>query len=379
VLARDTLVAVPLTLAAVFVFVIGVAVQPGGGGSDLQLVFGLFLVVLDLGPLAVRRRFPRTGLIVASLARVGRPLTGAVVVTPGVGVLILAYSVAAHLPQRRATPGLAAALILQAGGGVVVARLHGGLLDIVLVALLNTAVPALLGAYVRTRRAYTAGLEERARRLEEERPARDERAAAAERLRIARELHDVVAHHLTGMVVQAAAAERAVDRDPASVRAALRDIRSQGKATLASMRQLAGLLRRGEDAGLAPQPTLARLDDLLAMARGRGTSVDITVSGEPQPLPDAVDLTAYRLMQEGLTNAARHATGCPVAVRLTYEDEQLVVELSNTAPRTEEGHHGLGLIGMRERVEMVGGSLDIGRTETGHWRVRASLPYGRAS
>ncbi|MQY14668.1 hypothetical protein SRB5_48440 [Streptomyces sp. RB5] len=245
----------------------------------------------------------------------------------------------------------------------------------------------VLGDSLRTRRAYYAQLEERARRLEKEREAQARIAVAAERARIARELHDVVAHNVSVMVVQADGAAYVLDTAPEQAKTALATISGTGRQALTEMRRLLGVLRTNErgPAGreYVPQPGVDQLSDLVDQVRGAGLAVDFKVIGTPGELPSSVELTAYRIVQEALTNTRKH--GGPdvgATVRLTYGDqgvELLVEDDGRGAGRElyEEGGadgQGHGLIGMRERVGMVGGTLDAGPRPGGGFRVTAVLP-----
>ncbi|MEU5213426.1 sensor histidine kinase [Streptomyces sp. NPDC020742] len=244
----------------------------------------------------------------------------------------------------------------------------------------------VLGDSVRTRRAYWAQLEEKAARLEKEREAQSRIAVAAERARIARELHDVVAHNVSVMVVQADGAAYVLDSAPEQTRQALETISGTGRQALAEMRRLLGVLRTGEQAEggeYVPQPGVDQLGDLIDQVRGAGLAVDFRIDGEPRPLPSSVELTAYRIVQEALTNTRKH--GGPEAgatVRLSYLDDdlELLVEDDGRGAQhelyDEGGADGLGhgLIGMRERVGMVGGSLNAGPRPGGGFRINAVLP-----
>ncbi|AOP50492.1 sensor histidine kinase [Streptomyces lydicus] len=244
----------------------------------------------------------------------------------------------------------------------------------------------VLGDSMRTRRAYWAQLEEKAARLEKEREAQSRIAVAAERARIARELHDVVAHNVSVMVVQADGAAYVLDAAPEQTRQALETISGTGRQALAEMRRLLGVLRTGEQAEggeYVPQPGVEQLTDLMDQVRGAGLPVDFRVEGEPRPLPSSIELTAYRIVQEALTNTRKH--GGPdvgATVRLFYKDNDLdlLVEDDGRGARhelyEEGGADGLGhgLIGMRERVGMVGGSLTAGPRPGGGFRVSAVLP-----
>ncbi|MEC4016881.1 sensor histidine kinase [Streptomyces sp. H27-D2] len=244
----------------------------------------------------------------------------------------------------------------------------------------------VLGDSVRTRRAYYAQLEERAERLEREREAQSKVAVAAERARIARELHDVVAHNVSVMVVQADGAAYVLDASPEQAKQALETISGTGRQALAEMRRLLGILRTGEhvESGeYVPQPGVEQLDDLIEQVRGAGLAVSYRIEGSPRPLPSGVELTAYRIVQEALTNTRKH--GGPdvgAKVRLTYFDDGLglLVEDDGRGAQHElyedGGADGMGhgLIGMRERIGMVGGTLDAGPRPGGGFRVSALLP-----
>lgn len=252
----------------------------------------------------------------------------------------------------------------------------------------------VLGDSLRTRRAYYAQLEERATRLEKEREAHAKIAAAAERARIARELHDVVAHNVSVMVVQADGAAYVLDSSPEQSRQALETISGTGRQALAEMRRLLGVLRTGEGGAdgpgeeggaYVPQPGLAELAELVEQSRAAGLAVRFDVEGTPQPLPGSVELTAYRLVQEALTNSRKHGgPDVEATVHLAYGSNELsllVEDDGRGASRElyeEGGSDGLGhgLIGMRERVGMVGGSLEAGPRPGGGFRVGAVLPLG---
>ncbi|WP_129841681.1 histidine kinase [Streptomyces sp. RFCAC02] len=245
----------------------------------------------------------------------------------------------------------------------------------------------VLGDSLRTRRAYYAELERRAERLERERETRTAMAVAAERARIARELHDVVAHNVSVMVVQADGAAYVLDSAPDQTRTALRTISSTGRQALTEMRRLLGVLR-GEDGGAAagdyvPQPGVDELGDLVDQVRDAGLPVDFRVEGTPQPLPSGVALTAYRIVQEALTNSRKH--GGPhvgATVRLCYRRDTLTVLADDDGRGADDGSYaergadglGHGLIGMRERVGMVGGVLVAGPRPGGGFRISATLP-----
>jgi signal transduction histidine kinase len=239
----------------------------------------------------------------------------------------------------------------------------------VLVALVPVpGVPLLLGRVSSNRR----------RRIERDHVLAARDAVAAERTRIARELHDAVAHSMSVMVVQAGAARSVLASDPVSAARAMERVEETGRTGLAEMRRLLAILTAGDDApGLAPQPGLAHLDELLGRVRGAGLPVERIVQGEERELPPGIDLTAYRLVQEALTNTLKHAGGAHARVRIHYGDDALELEVDDdgrgpqNADTVAGGH---GLVGMRERVAMFEGTLEAGARPGGGYRVRARIP-----
>jgi signal transduction histidine kinase len=237
----------------------------------------------------------------------------------------------------------------------------------------------LLGAYLRTRRLYIAELTERATRAEQAREEQARAAAVNERARIARELHDAVAHGVTVMVVQAEAAEEMLAGDPERARRPLRKVQRTGREALVELRRLLGVLRE-EDAAAerGPQPGLADLDVLIADVEEAGLPVELLVAGEPVPLPSGIDLSAYRIVQEALTNSLKHAGRARATVALTYSKDVLDLEVSDdgrgNAASNGAGH---GLAGMRERVALYGGELEYGPQPGDGYLVRARLPVPR--
>ncbi len=232
-----------------------------------------------------------------------------------------------------------------------------------------------LGTAARTRRAHLRTLEQRAADLERERDQRAALATAAERARITRELHDVVAHGLSVMVVQAQGAAAALARHPERAAAALEHVIGTGRTSLAEMRRLLGIVRR--DAGLVPQPGVGELPALVDRVRAAGTPVELRVDGQPEPLPPGVDLSAYRIVQEALTNVLKHAgSGARATVRLDFRPDRLEIEVTDdgcAAPSSVDG--GSGLRGIAERVGLFGGTLTAGPDPAGGFTVRATLPW----
>jgi signal transduction histidine kinase len=235
----------------------------------------------------------------------------------------------------------------------------------------------LAGRAVRSRSRLTAELHEAAVRAHEAREAEAERAVAEERRRIAREMHDVVAHSVSMMVVQAGGARRILERDPARAVAAAELIERTGREALAEMRALLGVLHHDEHAEYAPQPTMRELDALAERARSAGVPVTVKVDGERRELPAGLDLAAYRVVQEALTNVVKHSGGAPAEVSVHYRADAVEVRISdrgNGSVSTRLGGGGHGLVGMRERVRMYGGELQAGRRRGGGFEVHVRLP-----
>ena len=234
--------------------------------------------------------------------------------------------------------------------------------------------PMLAGLWVRQLRLRAETLRQLAAQSEREREERARTAVAEERSRIARELHDEVAHAMSVIAVQADAAEGALTRDPALVRQPLVAIRDTARGALADMRRVLGALHGDEAADLAPGPGLARVGALIEQARAAGLRVDLRVDGEPVPLPPAVDLAAYRVLQEGLTNARKHAAASRVEVVLRYRADQIAVEVSDDGDGSGPGGgSGRGLAGVRERVALLGGEFVAGPRTRG-FALRVTLP-----
>jgi signal transduction histidine kinase len=361
----------------------------------------VLLTLAQAVPLAWRRRAPRAVLAVTGLAALAHLAIGYLPTWAEFGALIALYTVAAHCPWRQSV--VAAALVAAglAVYAVIVARRYPAPFDQRLqswaVSYAQFAAAWFLGTVQRRRLDYTAKLEALTAQLASEQELRARWAVAAERGRIARELHDVVAHSVSVMVVQAGAARRTLAASPDQATTALDQIESTGRQALVELRRLLGLLRSGdrddEDA-LAPQPGLARLETLAAAAREAGLPVEVVVEGEPRPLPPGVDLSAYRIVQEALTNSLKHAGPARARVQVRYGREALEVQVTDDGNGSEppsaavgrlrpadspvgdrQPHRsGNGLIGMRERVALFGGTLETGPRPEGGYRVAARLP-----
>ncbi|MFF7440932.1 histidine kinase [Streptomyces sp. NPDC008122] len=357
---------------------------------DRPVAYGVIAALFSL-VVALRRRAPEKMLLLAVALGVVQLGFGLMPFVADFAMLVIIFTVAAHDGPRWASRlalvgGLSASTLSQirwpmAGPGSDAAKVF-----FTIIMTVPFALAWVLGDSLRTRRAYFAQLEERASRLEQEREAQAKVAVAAERARIARELHDVVAHNVSVMVVQADGAAYVMDSSPETAKQALETISTTGRQALAEMRRLLGILRTGEhqEAGeYVPQPDVGQIEDLVEQVRGAGLTVDFAIEGSPRPLPSGVELTAYRIVQEALTNTRKH--GGPdvgASVRLVYFDDGLgllVEDDGRGAPQEmyEDGGadgRGHGLIGMRERVGMVGGTLDAGPRPGGGFRISALLP-----
>ncbi|HEX2240679.1 MAG TPA: sensor histidine kinase, partial [Actinomycetota bacterium] len=212
--------------------------------------------------------------------------------------------------------------------------------------------------------------------LEQQQEARTQAAIAQERARLARELHDVIAHNVSVMVVQAGAAQQVFAQSPDQAIESLENIQRTGRATVTELRRLLGILRVGDaESETAPQPGLRELGALVHQVRGTGLPVELEIDGSDRPLPASIELSAYRIVQEGLTNALKHANASAVDVRITYGDSQLSIEIVDDGRGlTRNGAEGHGLIGIRERVAMYNGKMEVGSRAEGGFRLRAVIP-----
>jgi len=303
----------------------------------------------------------------------------------GIALLIALYTVAALRPLREALSCAAALFVIIVAVAVAIAG-DGWWYDAIFVCGFFAAALGL-GLYSATRRAYLAGLTDRAERLERERDQQVALAAADERARIAREMHDIVAHNLTVMVTLSEAAAASVPASPARSAEIMRGVAATGRRALADTRSLLGVLRQdpGQTApdSLRPMPGLAQLDELIDQVRSAGLDTSLEISGQVPDLPESLQFTVYRLVQEALTNTLKHAgPQARASVRLLFAPGELRIDVeddgvaASTAARSESGfsNSGGGLIGMRERVRAYGGDIVIGPREPRGWRVCARVP-----
>ena len=371
---------IAVVLAAVAMIAVRPAWQLGPDFTEPDPVAFALILVQTL-PLTFRRWQPMAAYIVVGVTSVVYAQLGYPPSPAGFGVLIAIYTVATIVPLRDAiiAAGIYVAgmlLSLVAVYSTVDAPPEAFLPDV----LFNTLLLVLawtVGVTIRTRRAYVAELETRGALLEREREDNAQLAIALERGRMARELHDVVAHSLSVVVVQAGAAERLVEQDPARAREALASIGATGREALVEMRRLLGAVRGARGSERAPQPGLADLDALIERTRRAGLPVELSQRGDPRPLPATVELSAYRLVQEALTNVLRHAGEARARVLVHYTPDALEVRVTDTglgarAESSPAGGHGL--IGMRERISLFGGDLQAGPRPEGGFAVTARIP-----
>jgi signal transduction histidine kinase len=355
--------------------------RPGGA-----LAVGVVLV--QTLPLTWRRRQPLAVSLVTGLATAAygfAPWPDLAMPIP-IGGVVGMYSVAAWGGWRAArVAGVVAAAV--AVISLSLPRTDADLVDAAFVAL-ALAGAWLLGDRARVQRALAAEAQERAVRLEREQEGEARRAVASERARIARELHDVVAHHVSMMVVQAEAGPVAVEHDPARAAGAFEAIAATGRQALVEMRRLLGMLRGEEEQApsLAPQPGLAEVPSLVEQVGRAGLRVELVVEGTKAALPPGIDLSAYRIIQEALTNAVRHGGDGQARVLVRYDEHDLELQIHNEGrpaggngspvERSPEGVRGRGLLGMKERVNLFGGELRAGPGPNGGFTVVARLPIG---
>jgi signal transduction histidine kinase len=373
----DGLLALALTALSVVTILAGARDIGAYHPASIALLF------TQTVPLVLRRVAPMPVFVVTAVATIAHALLATDSLNATLGSLIALFTVAERHDRR--TSALAA-IALGAAMGTLIAYKAGlpGSLGSLVQTLLSVLVSWTLGSWARERRAYIGTVEDRAARAEHEREERARRAVVEERERIARELHDVVTHHVSVIVIQAGAARRALEKRPDDALEAIDAIDATGRRALGDMRRLLGILGGpadgpggSEPAGLEPMPGLDRLGQLIESVRAAGLPVELSIEGEPRPLDPGVELSAYRIIQEALTNTLKHAEGARAQVSVRYERAALEVRVADQGgagrglATADSG--GRGLVGMRERVAMFGGSLEAGPAGGG-FRVAARLP-----
>lgn len=293
-------------------------------------------------------------------------------------VIVASYSSGAHLDLRRSLAGFV--LTLGAVAAVCIVRTPT---DVFFPVVFFGIVPWVAGRVIRTQTALARELTEKAEREQFAREQEEARATAAERARVARELHDVLAHNLSVMVIQASAARRVADRDPTAAVEAAELIGRTGREALSELRYLFGPVRKGESDKLGTSPGLANIDQLASRAHRAGLPVEVYIKGNPARLSPGADLAAYRVVQEALTNSLKHAQGSRATVTVRYEAGGVMIEVLDDGAHSQSNGNrvegaGHGLVGMRERVALYGGELETGVRQGGGFAVRARLPAGGA-
>jgi signal transduction histidine kinase len=381
-ITRATDVLIPMVLAGMSLTEIWIErfAQPGFHGARGMQTVGALLMTVSLG---WRRHYPVAVLACVTIgAGVEWPwnhTAGQVSLEAWLAILIAYYSVGAHLGTRCGVrvialgmlPLLAADVFDLIGGDHSATALSGGGVYVILV--LSWAV----GNAFRRRGVRELELETRAERLERERGQNMRIAVAEERARIARELHDVVAHSVSVMVVQMGAAREIMSSEPHTARDTLRSGEATGRQALGELRRMLGILRAGDERGaLDPQPRLAHVDGLVEQARGAGLPVALVIDGAARPLPAGIDLAGYRIVQEALTNVRKHAGAAHADVRIHYGEHELALDVCDDGrgPVRSSNGAGHGLVGMRERVALYGGALETGPGTHGGFGVHARLP-----
>ncbi len=371
-------------LAAAFVgyaVAAGLSVEASEGQRQLS-VLGWILLIAATSPIAFRRVAPIASMWAIVVTTIPYWVLDYPDEPMGPALLIAIYSVGAHVERPRSLHhGATASLAMIATGIVGVIAPEEDLPWFAIPAFIIMYGTAwMLGDNLRTRRAYVNELKLAATRTEAHQQAEADRAVAEERTRIARELHDVVAHSMSVMVVQAGAARRVLDSDPKRASDALAAIESTGRESLDEMRQILSVLRSEDEAAdLAPAPTLDDFGRLIEHCENAGLPVDIAVEGDSRPLAASLEVSAYRVVQESLTNTLKHAGPAQAEVRLVYTPELLEVLITDDGRGASAAASGAGqgLVGMRERVEAFGGTLRAGPRAGGGYAVTAAFPIGK--
>jgi signal transduction histidine kinase len=342
-------------------------------------------VACELGMAAAllwRRRSPLAVVSAAAVLQVSEAAAGVPLEQPVVPLLASVIAIYALMTTASAVHAAAGGVIMLVAVGAETIIQHKGFANFAF-ALVFLVGAVIVGRTVHSRTQHAVELAERAHTLERQQRLTAQLAVQEERTRIARELHDVIAHAISVMVVQAGAAEQTVERDPRRAMAAMRAVQATGREAVGEMARLLGILREdGVEIGLTPAPGLADLPALVEDARRSGLEVDLHVEGYPRPLPPGAELSTYRIVQEALTNVRKHAGHAHAAIRVVCSDVDILADVHNDAVGDAEGSTrvpgaGHGLIGMRERVGLYGGTLIAEPTDAGGFRVCAQIPLAQ--
>jgi signal transduction histidine kinase len=376
---RNPLLADAAVAAAVLALMVPQVITPAGG----ILVPALVLYTAQAVLLVLRRQYPFGVFLlifVLAVATANYTTEG----LNGIALLVAFYTVAAYKPRRGV---VLAAVMMEALVVLLVTFASAGVKDwpraasLLADSALNAAA-GFAGYYARTRRAYLEAAQDRAGRLERERDQQAQLAAAAERARIAREVHDIVAHNIAVMIALADGAAYTAETNPGQAASVMGQVSATGRSALGEMRRLVGVLRGPATPGHAPQPGLDDLEELIASVRAAGLPARLTVTGPPFAVPPSAQLALYRITQEALTNTLKHAPGATAEVRLAYRPGQVELEVTDDGrpggvppggePAGPPGG-GHGIAGMRERAATFGGPVSAGPRPGGGWRVRTVL------
>ena len=380
-LTRRYVFDVAVALLAIVAMVEIVVRGDAPNAPQTPLWFALPAIALLVLVLLARRRFPFAGPAAYWLLAAGISFVDPLLLPFPASLFVVGLAVSFLLGNLRnaVQAGIGLAIVL-GGAAILVYNIPGHTAAELVFIPLDFAISWLAGFLLRGSAEQAEAAEVRATLAEQEREADALRAVVEERTRIARELHDIVGHSVSVMTVQTSGVRRLLRPDQEQERDALLAVERTGREALAEMRRVVGALRdAGEGPALAPRPSLKQVEKLVAQARETGLPVDLEIEGDPIPLPAGVDLTAYRLVQEGLTNAIKHAAARQAQVRLRYDSDRVEIEVSDNgrgadgADSTSDGG-GHGLVGMRERVSIYGGELEAGPRAEGGFRLRARLP-----
>ena len=375
----DALLALTLAATAQYEIWVGPLFDDGIPGPRLPNAVLLLLITV---PIAWRRRAPTMvfAVVLASIALqiglIDQARSDQPPVQHWIALLVIFYSLGAHAERRRAIVAGAVGGGFMVAGDLVDLLFGGGRPEDTVPAWFLLSAAYGVGFALRGQRIRSTLLAHRAERLELEREQKARLAVAEERVRIARELHDIVAHAISVIVVQAQAGQRVLEGEQASAREALGSIETTGREALVEMRRLLGVLRQEDrELALAPRPSLAYLDVLAERMREAGLPVELHVEGAAKPLPPGVDLSAYRIVQEALTNALQHAGPASAQVVIRYRPGEVELEITDDGRGTGDGREGgHGLVGLRERVALVGGNVETGTDGGRGYTVHARLP-----